>query len=202
MASNIRPGVCLRVRVLLATKRHKIHKKKGLSRMKQRMSLSLATACCLITAGCGDATSPRVLALRSQFLVASAPEKERPVPDVRNDLKSGELKPDTAFVVRARINAGDFPPFADGKAAFIVTDATGHDGDESHDPHECPFCKRDIKSVIARVEFDDEAGRMIDIDARELFNLKEFDLLVIEGRGQFDEDDMLVVAASKIFVSR
>ena len=170
--------------------------------MKQCISLSLAIACCLITTGCDDATNPRVLALRSQFLVANAPEKERPVPDVRKDLKSGELKPDTTFVVRARINAGDFPPFADGKAAFIVTDATGHDGDESHDPHECPFCKRDIKSVIARVEFDDDTGKMIGIDSRELFNLREFDLLVIEGTGQFDEDDMLVIAARKLFVKR
>ena len=170
--------------------------------MKNRMSLSLAIACCLITAGCGDATSPRVLALRSQLLVASAPEKERPVPDIRKNLKSGALKADTRFVVRARINAGDFPPFAEGKAAFIVTDATGHDGDESHDPHECPFCKRDIKSVIARVEFADDTSKMIDIDARELFNVKEFDLLVIEGTGRFDEDDMLVIDAKKLYVKR
>lgn len=170
--------------------------------MKQCISLSLAIACCLITTGCDDATNPRVLALRSQFFVANAPEKERPVPDVRKDLKSGKLTPDTTFVVRARINAGDFPPFAEGKATFIVTDATGHDGDESHDPHECPFCKRDIKSVIARVEFDDEASRMIDIDARELFSVKEFDLLVIEGTGRLDADDMLVIDAKKLFVIR
>ena len=170
--------------------------------MKRNTTLLLAIASCLITASCGEVTSPRVLALRSQFVAATAPENERPVPDIRTDLKSGKLKADTKFVVRARINAGDFPPFAEGKATFIVTDATGHDGDESHDPHACPFCKRDIKSVIARVEFDDEASRMIDIDARELFNVKEFDLLVIEGTGRFDADDMLVIDAKKLFVIR
>ena len=170
--------------------------------MKQLTTLSLAIACCLIATGCGDSTSPRVLALQSQFLVASIPQKERPVPDIRKDLKSGALKTDTRFVVRARINAGDFPPFAEGKAAFIVTDATGHDGDESHDPHECPFCKRDITSVIARVEFADDTSKMIDIDARELFNVKEFDLLVIEGTGRFDEDDMLVIDTKKLYLQR
>lgn len=170
--------------------------------MKQLTTLSLAIACCLIATGCGDSTSPRVLALQSQFLVASIPQKERPVPDIRKDLKSGALKPDTRFVVRARINAGDFPPFAEGKAAFIVTDATGHDGDESHDPHECPFCKRDIKSVIARVEFSDDTSKMIDIDARELFNVKEFDLLVIEGTGRFDDDDILVIDTKKLYLQR
>lgn len=170
--------------------------------MKQLTTLSLAIACCLIATGCGDGTSPRVLALQSQFLVASPPQKERPVPDIRKDLKSGALKADTRFVVRARINAGDFPPFAEGKAAFIVTDATGHDGDESHDPHECPFCKRDIKSVIARVEFADDTSKMLDIDARELFNVKEFDLLVIEGTGRFDEDDMLVIDTKKLYLQR
>lgn len=170
--------------------------------MKRNTTLLLAIASCLITASCGEGTSPRVLSLRSQFVAATAPENERPVPDIRTDLKSGKLKADTTFVVRARINAGDFPPFAEGKATFILTDATGHDGDESHDPHACPFCKRDIKSVIARVEFDDEASRMIDIDARELFNVKEFDLLVIEGTGRFDADDMLVIDAKKLFVIR
>ncbi|MEJ7593465.1 MAG: hypothetical protein WKF77_18135 [Planctomycetaceae bacterium] len=124
------------------------------------------------------------------------------MPDIRKDLKSGELKADTMFVVRARINAGDFPPFAEGKAAFIVTDATGHDGDESHDPHECPFCKRDIKNVMARVEFADDTSQMISIDSRELFNVKEFDLLVIEGTGHFDADDMLVIDVKKLFVKK
>ena len=83
-----------------------------------------------------------------------------------------------------------------------MTDATGHDGDESHKPHDCPFCKRDIKSVIARVEWNDNQGKLIDLDARKLFDVKEFDLLVIEGTGQFSDDDILIITASKVFVAR
>jgi len=156
----------------------------------------------LLLTGCGESLDPRVLKLRQQFVVEKPPGNERPVPDIRSDLKSGKLSPGTPFAIRARINAGDIPPFAEGKATFIVTDATGHDGDESHNPHECPFCKRDIKSVIAQVQWNDTEGKLLNVDSRELFNVKEFDLLVIEGTGQFDTDDMLVIAASKIFVSR
>lgn len=170
--------------------------------MKFQAKLALVLISLGIIAGCGDSTDPRVLALRSQFLVEQPPVTERPVPDIRKDLQSGELKPATPFVVRARINAGEAPPFANGKAAFIVTDATGHDGDESHDPHECPFCKRDIKSVVALVEFADAQGQTLSVDSRELFDVKEFDLLVIEGTGRFNDDDMLVIAARKLFVKR
>jgi hypothetical protein len=153
-------------------------------------------------AGCGQPDSPEVKAIREKRLVATPPANERPVSDVRKDLKSGTIAPEDSFVVRARINAGDFPPFADGMAAFVVTDATGHDGDESHNPHECPFCKRDIKNVIARVEFRDEANELIRIDARQLFNVKEFDLLVIEGPGKFDDDDTLVIQGRRMYVKR
>ena len=52
------------------------------------------------------------------------------------------------------------------------------------------------------VEFKDKAGALIKTDARELFDVKEFDLLVIEGTGQFAEDDTLVIDATKLFVKR
>jgi hypothetical protein len=152
--------------------------------------------------GCGDGLSSEVQVIRDGVMTPTAPDGERPIPEVRKELQDGTLKTDKPFVVRARINAGDFPPFADGVAAFVVTDATGHDGDEEHNPHECPFCKRDINSVIARVEFRQQDGKLIETDARELFNLKEFDLLVIEGTGAIGEDDMLVIQASKIFNKR
>lgn len=169
--------------------------------MRLYLCLSLLF-CCTWTAGCGAGTDPAILALRQQFMVEIPPGNERPIPEIRADLKSGKLTPDTAFSVRVRINAGDAPPFAADKATFIVTDATGHDGDESHNPHECPFCKRDIKSVIAQVECNDKEGKLLLVDSRELLDVNEFDLLVIEGTGRFSEDDTLIVNASKLFVTR
>jgi hypothetical protein len=37
------------------------------------------------------------VALRHQFVVDKPPGKERPVPEIRADLKSGKLKPDSAI---------------------------------------------------------------------------------------------------------
>jgi len=170
--------------------------------MKLIVCCVLALPGILLLPGCGKGVDPEVMALRQQLVVEKVPEGERPIPEIRKALKADELKEDSSFVIRARINAGDFPPFADGVAAFVVTDATGHDGDESHNPHECPFCKRDINSVIARVEFANDSGKVIQVDARELFDVKEFDLLVIEGTGRFAEDDTLLIAAKRMFVKR
>jgi hypothetical protein len=156
----------------------------------------------MLLAGCGKSVDPATLKIREQFLTESPMGSEKPIPKIRDALKSGELKSDSSFTVRVRINAGGVPPFAPGKATFIVTDATGHDGDESHNPHECPFCKRDIKTMIAQVEWHDKDGKLLQVDSRELFDVKEFDLLVIEGTGKFSEDDTLVINASKLLVNR
>ncbi|MFO0999371.1 MAG: hypothetical protein U0936_03465 [Planctomycetaceae bacterium] len=152
--------------------------------------------------GCGETVDPEVIAIRDRFLKVSTETKETPVSEIRASLKSGEMKPETPFKVRVRVNAGEFPPFVNGAAKFFVTDATGHDGDESHDPHECPFCRRDVKSMMALVEFHDEVGKLIPMDARELFNIKDFELLVIEGTGEFDSEDVMVMTASAMSIVR
>jgi hypothetical protein len=156
----------------------------------------------LVIPGCGETIDPELVAIRNRFLNVSTETKETPVSEIRASLKSGELKPGTPFKVRVRINAGEFPPFVNDSAKFFVTDATGHDGDESHDPHECPFCRRDVKSMMALVEFHDEAGKTIAMDARELFEVKDFELLVIEGTGQFDSEDVLLMTASSMSIVR
>jgi hypothetical protein len=43
---------------------------------------------------------------------------------------------------------------------------------------------------------------LLALDSRELFDVKEFDLLVIEGTGKFSEDDTLIINGSKLFVTR
>jgi len=156
----------------------------------------------LFVPGCGEKTDPEVVAIRNRFLNFSTETKETPVSEIRASLKSGDLKPGTPFKVRVRINAGEFPPFVNGAAKFFVTDATGHDGDESHDPHECPFCRRDVKSMMALVEFHDASGKLIPLDARELFDVKDFELLIIEGTGEFDTEDVMVMTASAMSIVR
>ena len=156
----------------------------------------------MLLAGCGVAVDPLVLESRVRFLTTQPSGIEQPVADVRKAIQSGELKSETPLTIRVRINAGEVPPFIDGVARFFVTDATGHDGDESHDPHECPFCRRDVKTMMALVEFRDADGQVIPIDTRTLFDIKEFELLVLEGTGHLDSDEILVVSASRMFVKR
>lgn len=43
---------------------------------------------------------------------------------------------------------------------------------------------------------------MIRVDARELFNINEFELLVIEGTGEFDSEDVMVMTASPMSIVR
>lgn len=156
----------------------------------------------ILLTGCGESLDPQIAEIRDKITSQQKLGDAKPIPDVRKALKSDELKSNSKFIVRARINAGDFPPFVDGMAAFVVTDANGHDGDETHNPHECPFCKRDIKNMIAQVQITDDSGQMLQKDARELLNVKEFDLLEIEGTGRFDDADMLVIDANRIYVKR
>jgi hypothetical protein len=56
--------------------------------------------------------------------------------------------------------------------------------------------------MMALVEFHDEAGKTISMDARELFEVKDFELLVIEGTGQFDSEDVLLMTASSMSIVR
>ena len=163
------------------------------------VSCLLFTACCIL--GCSS-EDPAAVAARTRFLVTAPPAKEQPIPEVHKGLNESTLQPDAQVTVRARINAGDFPPFADGLAAFVVTDATNQDGDETHNPHECPFCKRDIEVQMARVQFTDDSGKTLKLDARQLFNLKEFDLVVVQGTAKFDEDKSLIITAQKLFIKR
>lgn len=171
-------------------------------------SSSPKITCCLVLLtlvlslpGCST-EDPAIVAVRTQFLSTTAPSGEQPIPSAHKGLTDGTLKSDSIITVRARINAGDFPPFAEGLAAFVVTDATGHDGDETHNPHECPFCKREIDLQMARVQFTDNAGQVLKTDARTLFDLKEFDLIVVQGSAKFDAEKSLIITAQKLFIKR
>lgn len=121
---------------------------------------------------------------------------------IREQLKNGQKKAGDTVLVRARVNAGDLSPFAEGLASVTLTDATGHDGDESHNPHECPFCKRDILEMLAILEFRGDDGQIIPEDARKLLDLREFDLVLVEGTLSTGEDGMLRIQGSRLQILR
>ena len=152
--------------------------------------------------GCSDAVSPEILQFRRQLLVDKSLSGESSISDIRAKLKAEEIKAGSEVTVRVRINAGDLPPWESGKAAFIATDAMGHDGDQDHDPHDCPFCSRDIQDSLAQVRFLNDTGSVISIDARELFDVTEHQLVVIQGEARLDDSEMLVLDATRMFIRR
>lgn len=156
----------------------------------------------LAVSGCGESVSPEILALRTAHLLVEVPAGEQTIAKVREQLKSGEATAESEFVIKGRINAGDMPPWGTGTASFVVTEAIGHDGDEEHDPHKCPFCSRDIQNNIAQVHFQDGDGKLIQIDSRELFDLKQFQLVVVRGTAEIDDSDTLVIHARQMHVTR
>lgn len=172
-------------------------------RLCNRMTgcLLLFSGICL-TAGCGASVSPEIATARQTYLSEQPPTGETAIGTIREQLKNGELQPDSQIVIRARINAGEMPPWGTGTASFVVTDAMGHDGDEEHDPHTCPFCSRNIEESMAQVHFEDAAGHLLKTDSRELFDLKQNQLVVVRGTGHLDESNSLIIRAQQMFVQR
>lgn len=174
-------------------------------RLWPRFALMIAS--CAALAGCGESLSPEMLAIRNRLLTkdlmsASTSRQEEPIMTIREQLKSGQKKAGDVVLVRARVNAGDLSPFAEGLASVTLTDATDHDGDESHNPHECPFCKRDILEMMAILEFRGTDGKIIPEDARRLLDLREFDLVLVEGTLSTADDGMLRIQGSRLEVLR
>ena len=150
--------------------------------------------------GCGESENAELAALRSQLVLSSAPDGQMSVADVRTSLTEDEATEEVDVVIKGRINAGDIPPWEPGKAAFVLTDITGHEGESDHDPHQCPFCSRNIQDYLANIKFHDEQGNVIAVDAQELFSVKEKQLVTIQGKAHLTDTDTLVIHATGIFV--
>lgn len=152
--------------------------------------------------GCGDAmsssTNPSSNPVAARFLVANAPEPVTSVKAIRDQLLADDGPESVEAVISGKINAGDLPPFEEGKAAFALTETNGHEGDDNHDPHQCPFCSRSIEDYIAQIYFRDEAGNIIATDARELFGVKEMSKVTIEGTAKIGDNGMLHVDAKRL----
>lgn len=73
-------------------------------------------------------------------------------------------------------------------------------GARGHDSSNCPFCSRekDSKNLLAVIEFLDEEGKRLSIDARKLLGVKEDQLVIVRGRGKIDSLGYLVISADGI----
>lgn len=151
--------------------------------------------------GCGgDGLDAPARTLRDRILLKSAPEKAVSLDAAREAAKS---KPE--LVVTGRIAAGATEPWVPGKAAFVISELPpeeeSHSHGADHDPDSCPFCKhRASKAPLALVQFLDDQGQVVDIDARKLFGVKKNQVVVIRGEVEVDERGAMTVKAESMYV--
>ena len=101
-------------------------------------------------------------------------------------------------------------PFAKGKAIFFLADpaavAEMEEHEHKHAPgEECAFCAAhagESAHMLAVIQFTDEQGKTLPVDARDLFELKEKETVVVRGKAKVDPSGMLIVDATGLYVRR
>jgi hypothetical protein len=101
-------------------------------------------------------------------------------------------------------------PFATHFAVFFLADpqAIAEHAEEGHvhaPGEECAFCAahaEENSEQFAMVRLVDDNGKVLPLDVREFFDVKEGDTVVVKGTAQIVEGGMLVVKASGVYVRK
>lgn len=101
-------------------------------------------------------------------------------------------------------------PFAKSQAVFFLADpqavVENEEAGHVHAPgEECAFCAAhaaDQADMIALVQLVDEQGKVLPLDARELFDVKEKDTVVVKGQARVTEGGILVVNAQGLYIRK
>jgi len=166
---------------------------------------SIATSLCLAIvafAGCGTsaAVDSATLALREKYVLATPPAN----PTSLASAKTAVAKNPT-IVVTGKIGGTELEPFESGKASFIISELPEPGESHSHTPGEvdnCPFCKRRAAKVPkAIVQFVNEKQEVLPVDARALLGVAKDQVITIQGRGELNSLDMLVITASGVYLA-
>lgn len=136
-----------------------------------------------------------VLTEAKKYELPAEPAGVQSVIDLRAKAKDGD-----SVVVAGQVG-GAFKPFTDGRASFLMVDASLKPTAECDSPWD--FCDLDKKALVAarvHVKFVDAQGQSLKASARELFGLKELSPVVIQGKVSRDDKDNVTILASGIFV--
>lgn len=133
-----------------------------------------------------------MVTIRKQFVLAKEPAGAISLAAAKvNCSKAEAANPaiGVPIVVAGRIGARGIEPFLDKKASFVLIEipADDHAAKPGHKDDDCPFCKkRNAHSPMAAVQFLDQNGSVVPIDARMLFGLAKGRDVVVSGKGVFD----------------
>ncbi len=153
---------------------------------------------CLCSAGCmGSSATAPANTENSQFKLASEPPGACDVMDFRDKAKDGQ-----SFVVLGRVGGG-VNPWIEGRAAFVLVDErVTASCEEGQCETDCPQCAQQLAEATTLVKFEDEQGKVLAVDARELLGVKEQQIVVIRGIASRDKAGNVSIAADGIYVRR
>jgi hypothetical protein len=159
-----------------------------------------------LLAGCQESDAKAkvdVAKHRSRLILVEEPDGGQGVEDTRDAMpREGE------FVVVGRVG-GRPEPWTKGQASFFVADASlilASDGKHDCDDPSCAYCSKSEalaqKKMLALVQFVDEDGQVVPVNAQELFDIKENDMVVVRGTAKIAKDKWLVITANGLYVRR
>lgn len=120
------------------------------------------------------------------------------------------VKNEDDIVIVGRIG-GSTDPWIKNRAAFSIVDpAVQACSDETADGETCgcptPWdycCKtNELSGAMALVKFVDADGKVVQHDAREVFDLKELQTVVVQGKAERDEAGNLTILAKGMYVRK
>ena len=156
-----------------------------------------------VITGCADSTSHETITVsvdRSKYILSTEPTGAIGVTEARQDSKH-----DDDIVLVGRIG-GRENPWIDGRAAFMLIDASMSVVAEGEDAGETEVCLGDCCASLRAecttlVKVIDENGKPLDVDARELFDAETDDLVVVQGKVQRDdEQSTFTIAADGVYI--
>jgi hypothetical protein len=150
------------------------------------------------TAGLDAAT---IKAIGAKYLVDAEPAEPKDVNDVVENGADNE-----PVTVLGRIGGGR-EPFIGDIAAFTIVDrklkACSEMGDDDHCDTPWDFCcEPGLSKNSMTVKFLDDKGHVVPIDAKQLFNLKVLQTVVVSGELQKSQDGSSALIAKKMYVRK
>lgn len=171
--------------------------------MRTYSPLSLLTVTCVLgLVGCSENLAPKAASVDgSQFLLAEEPDGAVGVIAARESAVDG-----TPIVLVGRVG-GAANPWIEGRAAFVLLDASMTVVAEGEDSTEGELCTGDCCATerltcTTLVKIVDASGQVVPVDSRKLLGLKESDMVVVQGTAKKDKSGNFSMLANHVFVRR
>ena len=151
----------------------------------------------IIFAGCTVKEDPKLVAERTNLLLAAMPTSVTTIGEAKEKVSESDK-----VVVEGWLDLNAFAS-QDDKAVVMVREIlldTDHGG-AGHDPSSCPFCKRRMEAAPkAAVVFVDKDNKALPYKVDELLPIEHGDIVVIQGAGKAGDEIDLRISADGIYL--